>query len=301
MAVRKVAVETVRTGEPKSRKILLGTGLHYNVVEWDAPGDHTVLLIHGFLDFAFGFAPLVEAGLAGRFHIVAPDLRGHGDSDRVGAGGYYHFADYLADIKDLVDKVARPRLSIVGHSMGGMVASYYAGTFPERVGKLVLAEGIGPPEERHPLGPERIGAWILGWERIRRMAPKTYATVEDAAARLCANDKLLDPTLAVRLAERGTSRGPDGRLAFKHDPLHLTRSPYGGFRLETAELFWRRINCPTLLVDGEVSEFHWYKEEGARRMACFPHAERTSIAGAGHMMHRHKPAELAAILNSFLG
>src|SRR5262249_10524326 len=94
MALREGAVETVK-------RLRRGTGLHYNVVEWDAPGDHTVLLVHGFLDFAYGFAPLVEAGLEGRFHLVAPDLRGHGDSDRVGAGGYYHFADYIADLHDL--------------------------------------------------------------------------------------------------------------------------------------------------------------------------------------------------------
>src|SRR5262245_7037118 len=104
-------------------RLRLGTGLHYNVHEWDNGGDHTVLLIHGFLDFAFGFTPLVEAGLDGRYHIIAPDLRGHGDSDRVGDGGYYHFADYVADIHDLVEQKARGRLSIVGHSMGGMVAS----------------------------------------------------------------------------------------------------------------------------------------------------------------------------------
>jgi pimeloyl-ACP methyl ester carboxylesterase len=282
------------------RKLLLGTGLHYNLVEWDAPGDHTVLLVHGFLDFAYGFTPLVEAGLEGRFHIIAPDLRGHGDSDRVGPGGYYHFADYIADLHDLIQKVARPRLSIVGHSMGGMVASYYAGTFPERVAKLVLVEGIGPPEERQAIGPERVGTWILGWERIRRLAPKTYATVEEAAARLCAHDALLDPAVALRLAEHGTARGPDGRFGFKHDPLHLTRSPYGGFRFEIAERFWRKIACPTLLVDGEVSDFHLYPEEAARRIGCFPHAERATVPGAGHMMHRQKPAELAAILNQFL-
>jgi len=97
-------------------RVPLASGLGLNVLEWEAPGpdgDHTVLVLHGFLDFACSFVPFIEAGLAERFHVLAPDLRGHGDSDRVGPGGFYHFSDYLADLHDLLHKKARKRLSIV--------------------------------------------------------------------------------------------------------------------------------------------------------------------------------------------
>jgi len=203
----------------------LFTGIRYRVYEWDAEADHTIVLIHGFLDFAYGFAALVEAGLEGRYHIVAPDLRGHGDSGRVGAGGYYHFADYLPDLHDVIRQVGRGRVSLVGHSMGGSVASYYAGSYPARIHKLALLEGLGPPEEKQPNGPERIAAWIDAWEKARRRGWNSYASVEEAATRLAQNDPLLEPALALRLAERGTAVGTDGRRRFKHDPLHLTRGP----------------------------------------------------------------------------
>ncbi len=285
---------------PLSKRLALGTGLTYHVLEWEADSDHTLLLLHGFLDFAWGFARMVESGLAGRYHVLAPDLRGHGDSDRVGPGGYYHFADYLPDVHDLVGKLARKRLSIVGHSMGGTVASYYTGTFPDRVERLVLMEGIGPPETPTPTGPERIAAWIRGWERARAMGARPYATVQAAAERLREHDRLLEPDLALELAERGTTRGPDGGYRFKHDPVHATLGPYGGFQLEVSARFWRKIACPTLHVEGGASEMKLPQAEIDRRLSFFPRLERVTVENAGHMMQRHRPAELAKIIDAFL-
>src|SRR5690348_15261143 len=106
----------LRVETPISRRIPLATGLGCHVLEWgrDQPAlDHTVVLLHGFLDLAWTWVPTVEAGLAGRFHVLAPDVRGHGDSDWVGGGGYYHFIDYLADLDDLVRTLGRRRLSLV--------------------------------------------------------------------------------------------------------------------------------------------------------------------------------------------
>src|SRR5690242_11085102 len=91
---------------PASRKLPLATGLSYHLLEW-GEGDHTVVLIHGFLDNAWGWQPMVDAGLAAGLHVVAPDMRGHGDSDWIGPGGYYHFADYLADLHELIDHIGQ--------------------------------------------------------------------------------------------------------------------------------------------------------------------------------------------------
>ena len=106
---------------PQSRRISLSTGLRYHYLEWggdDVTLDHTVILIHGFLDLSWTWEAVAAAGLDRKFHLIAPDLRGHGDSDRVGAGGYYHFMDYLADLADLIEQVGRNKVSLVGHSMG---------------------------------------------------------------------------------------------------------------------------------------------------------------------------------------
>jgi pimeloyl-ACP methyl ester carboxylesterase len=283
-----------------SRKLQLDTGLAYNLIEW-GPADaaHTVLLIHGFLDNAWTWEPLVEAGLgAGDYRLVAPDLRGHGDSDWIGPGGYYHFIDYLADVHDLVGKLGARTLSIVGHSMGGSVASYYTGTYPERVHRLALLEGLGPPETTGT-PPERVRAWLAAWEAVRQKSPRSYASVAEAAERLVRHDPLLPPALALKVAEQGTTPALGGRVRFKHDPLHVTPGPHG-FNLEFAMGYWRNVSCPTLIVDGSESRFRHAEEEAARRRGAFAHGRHLIIDGAGHMMQRHQPARLAAALNDFL-
>lgn len=286
--------------EPVSRRVPLFTGLTYHVLEWQPadPGcDHTVLLLHGFLDLAWGWRPVVGAGLAGRFHIVAPDMRGHGDSDHVGAGGYYHFMDYLADVHDLVQQLGRERVSLVGHSMGGTVASLYAGAFPARVHRLAVLEGMGPPVLDVPM-PERVASWIDGWRQARTGPQRTLASHAEAAERLRKHDSRLSPELAAELAERGTVE-VDGGVRFKHDPLHVTRGPYP-FRLEQAQALWRNVACPTLLVEAAESRFRHLIGDLDARYECFPHARRHVIADADHMMHRHQPAALAEVLGAFL-
>lgn len=287
--------------EPASRRIALATGLGYHVLEWGADRpelDHTVVLLHGFLDLAWGWVATARAGLAERFHLVAPDLRGHGDSDWIGPGGYYHFIDYLADLHDLIGRLGRARVSLVGHSMGGSVAAYYAGSYPERIHRMALLEGLGPPEQSEPAA-ERVRAWLDSWRRVRSREPASYADLGDAAIRLQRHDPLLAPELARELAERGTTRQPDGRLRFKHDPLHITTGPTP-FRVAYAAEFWQRIRCPVLLVEGERSAFRHATAEWDRRAGFLAQNERAVLAGAGHMMQRHQPATLADMLGEFL-
>ncbi len=289
------------TSGPISRRIELSTGLSYHLLEWGADQptlSHTVVLVHGFLDLAWGWEDTVRAGLSGRAHVIAPDMRGHGDSDRVGAGGYYYFTDYVADLASVVDQLGRERVSLVGHSMGGGIVGYLAGAWPDRVHRLALLEGLGPPADDTP-EPERVAHWIADWRRARTRQARGYASLDEAAKRLQQHDAALDPALALRIAERGTRRDTDGLLRFKHDPLHLTRGPYP-FRLDAAEAFWRRIACPTLVVEGSESPFR-HLAGLDERVACLRDARRVVIDGAGHMMQRHKPAELAARLVDHLG
>ena len=288
---------------PQSRRITLSTGLRYHFLEWggdDVTRDHTVILIHGFLDLSWTWEAVAAAGLDRKFHLVAPDLRGHGDSDRVGAGGYYHFMDYLADLADLIDQVGRNKVSLVGHSMGGSVAAYFTGVYPSRIARLALLEGLGPPDAEWSTWPDRLSAWIAAWKRQRdRGGSKRYATLEEAAARLRTTDPRLTDSLARRLAEVSTVRTDDGRFVYKHDPLHLTPAPYL-FMVDGAMSLWQRICCPTLLVDAQQSEFRYSPEEATRRRSAFANARHVELADAGHMMQRHQPELLAMLLDEFL-
>ncbi len=283
-------------GQPVSRRLALPTGLTYRVLEWAAPrpSETTYVLVHGFLDFAYGWhevAPVIAE--AANAHVVAVDLRGHGDSDWIGAGGYYHFMDYVADLDAVIARVAKQRVIVVGHSMGGNVASYWAGTRPDRLAGLALLEGLGPPDQSEVDLGRRAGMWIDAW-RNARTTFKPIATLELAAGRLRKHDPLLGEALSLRLAEHGATRTEDGYV-WKHDPLHLTSGAYP-FRRDAAAQFWKRITCPVIVVDGAKTELNLPEPERALRRGYFANVRHEILAESGHMMARHQPEELARIL-----
>src|SRR5688572_14098664 len=115
--------------------------LHY--VDWGNEQAPPLLLVHGHRDHCRNWDWLVEA-LRADYHIVAPDLRGHGDSQWM-VGGNYSVVDYVYDIAQLIHQRGLAPLRIVAHSLGGAVALQYAGVYPESVSKLVSIEGWGPP------------------------------------------------------------------------------------------------------------------------------------------------------------
>jgi pimeloyl-ACP methyl ester carboxylesterase len=279
----------------QARKLPLTTGITYNVLEWDgpaAPGDLTFVLVHGFADLGYAWHEVAER-LAQHGHVIAPDLRGHGDSDWISGGGYYHFMDYVADLDDVIAQLARRRVVLVGHSMGGSVCAYYAGTRPEHLTALALLEGLGPPDMAALDGPTRTAAWIDAW-RVARSKVRPLPSLDEAVRRLRKHDDRLEEVLARRLAEVGT-RKTEGGLLWKHDPLHNTLGPYA-FRLEVAIAYWKRITCPVLIIDGAESRLTVPADERARRRAHFANHRHVVVEGAGHMIPRHQPARIAELL-----
>ncbi len=229
--------------------------------------------------------------------VLAPDLRGHGDSDWIGAGGYYHFFDYLADIDELVTRAigTRTPIVLVGHSMGGSIAGYWAGMRPG-----------ARPRARADRGPRAT-------RRGRCDDPGPHRGVDRSVAR-CARSRARDglgrrrraPAAPPRrqagrgdrarrwLALHGT-RAVDGGVTWKHDPLHATMGPYP-YRLDVAMQFWRRVTCPVLCIDGAESRLNLADDERTRRRAVFASCRHAVIAGAGHAVPRHAPAEVARLI-----
>lgn len=284
--------------EPQTRT-LEANGLRHNVLEWDAtPTETTVVLLHGFLDLAWSFER-VALKLAPHYHVIAPDFRGHGDTEWIGRGGYYYFPDYTADLARLLPAVTRRRVYLVGHSMGGVVATQYTGTFPERVQKLALLEGTGPPAGKVEDAPERMQKHIQTVDEVRAKSIKPLASLAAATERLRQIYPNLDPAWAARLAEKATrpaSDGPPGSRIWKHDPLHRTRSPLV-FYWPLMEAFVRRIACPLLIVNAAESKLAFLHDR--QRQALYPNAQLRTLPGAGHMMQLDQPERLADMLREF--
>ena len=248
---------------------LVANGLEHHVLVWNATAARarastppTALLLHGFMDAGASWdlvaPPLAEAGL----RVIAPDLRGFGDTARVAPGGYYHFPDYVFDVAELVDALVpgQAPIVVVGHSMGGTVASMYAGMLPARVSRLALLEGAGPSPIDPSYTPERFAAWLEGVRDVRARGERPMQSREEALRRLTINHPRVDPqTLRSRLP--GLLRElDDGRVVWKADPLHTTRSPTPFFS-SVYQAFAKRVTCPVLFVSGGPSG--WAPEEEA--------------------------------------
>lgn len=271
-------------------------GLRHNVLEWDGGGRTTVLCLHGFLDASWAFHEVAPALAADGHHVVAPDLRGHGDTDWIGPGGYYHFMDYVLDVADLVDALARDRLALVGHSMGGSISALFGGTFPDRCWKIALMEGMRAPEASPQEFPSRLVTWIRSVRRVRSGRQRVFASIDEAAARIRAHDPRCPAAEARFLAEMGT-RPVGGGWVFKHDPLHQTKAPYP-FYPSASFSCWEAISCPVLLIDGAESPPPPFDLRS--RYAAFRNARKVEIEGAGHMMMRHRPTAVATEIATFL-
>jgi pimeloyl-ACP methyl ester carboxylesterase len=159
-------------------------------------------------------------------------------------------------------------------------------------------EGIGLVDEPLDEAVRRVSDWVVSVRRARARRPRAYPTVEAAAERLLEVDPKTSRELARFLAVHGTRRTDDGWV-FKHDALHLTRGP-NVFRLDQARTFWRAVRCPVLLVDGAESELQ-HLPDLTERYAMFDKGRRVTVPGAGHMMIRHRPAEVAEALAGFFG
>jgi pimeloyl-ACP methyl ester carboxylesterase len=295
-------------------------GLELNVLEWSPPRnahanrvlgqvgarvpragashEATAILLHGFLDAGASWdrvAPaLADAGL----RVFAPDLRGFGDSAHVPAGAYYHFPDYVFDLADLVDAVQASPLFLVGHSMGGTIATYYAGAFPEKVKKLALLEGTGPVDNPPDMAPVRMRRWIddVRALRARGTRARTAGTHEDALRRLAAGHPRVDHAVLEGRLKSLVRKGERDDLVWRNDDLHKTVAPVPFFA-SVYRAFAGKIACPTLWVSGGAEGMHTPDEE--ERLASIAELTRVEIAGAGHMMHWTKPKEVAEALVAF--
>jgi pimeloyl-ACP methyl ester carboxylesterase len=259
------------------------------------PTGLTIVLLHGFLD-AGATWDMVAPALARAGHdVIAPDLRGFGQSDYVGPGGYYHFPDYVADLAELVDTLAPRRLGIVGHSMGGTIAALYAGTYPERVERLALLEGMGPMATEPAVAVDRMQAWLRTLREVTRQ-PKPLTSLKEAVERLALHHPRVPREVIETRAKLLTRADDTGRLVWAYDPLHRTTSPTP-FQTDAFKEFLRRIDCPTLVVSGGPAG--WHPPDEADRIACLKYPLHFELPHAGHMMHWTEPHGLAHRLATF--
>lgn len=269
--------------------------LHY--VDWANHGKPTLVLIHGGRDHSRNWDWLALA-LRRDWHVIAPDLRGHGDS-QWSVGGNYSMIDYTLDLAQLLEAVDRFPVTIIGHSLGGSISLQYAGTFPDQVRKVVAIEGLGPAPHLvvdHP-APKRMRDWIHEMQALAKRHPRRYWTLEEAVHRMQSANPNLNAEQARHLTVHGCYRDEDGTWLWKFDNFVRGNSPYL-FNMRDARQIWAEITCPVLLVRGTESWASDPSKDG--RAEAFRNARVANVEGAGHWVHHDRLGPFLELVREFL-
>ncbi|MGV2495200.1 alpha/beta fold hydrolase [Pelagerythrobacter aerophilus] len=274
------------------------TKLHY--ADWGNPEAPPLILLHGGRDHCRSWDWTAKA-LRDDWHVICPDLRGHGDSGW-SRTGHYQVMSYVFDLLQLVLLNDLAPVTIVAHSLGGNVALRFTGLYPDKVRKLVAIEGLGSsPErqaEREAMGPEKI--WGDYFEKKREAAarqPRRYATFEDALSRMHEANSYLSAEQALHLTQHAVMRNEDGTFSWKFDP-HVHAWPPEDMTYRQMEALWNRIECPTRLIYGNDSWASNPAKDG--RLAHFRTATVTDYDNAGHWVHHDRFDDFLAELREFL-
>ena len=280
----------------------------------DEVGDPTapaLVLLHGMRDIAANLMPIAEQ-LACRFRVFVPDQRGHGRSDRAES---YSIHDYLYDLHVLQRELIGVPALLAGHSLGGQIVSRYAATFPDQVRAAVIIEGTGPPsrpgwddpvQQIRGYREQLLRTWALSAD------PRPLPNLEFAAHRLQLNNPRLSESMAQRIAQNTTRRNAGGDLEWMFDPR--VQRIFTGFSEADSQRYWRTVQCPVLLVYGDLAYEHWrtlvapgedwdgqFKPgELEQRIEAFARRSVHHFENAGHMVHYDEPDALARLMLDFL-
>ena len=276
------------TSVPARSHYVVRNSIKLHHLDWGNHGQHPVVLVHGARLHAHVWNDYSRR-VKDRFHVIAVDQRGHGDSGW-GAQDAYHFEELYRDLRAVIEERGLKRYTLVGHSLGGMVSMLYAHHHHDELERLVLvdiAAGLPPV----PPGTDL--------SRIAEVpSPREFDSPEDATEYLAGLMKLAPRHMVEESVRHGMRKTESGRHTWKYDPAlaHMRRPS------NKALDFWalvKEIPTRTLLQYG--SESRVVTEEIARRMeAAMPDCRIERIDRAGHALFTDQPDAFAASMERFL-
>lgn len=276
------------TSVPASSHFIVRDDIRLHHLDWGGQGRHPVVLVHGIRLHAHVWNHFSRR-FRDRFHIVALDQRGHGDS---GWGGEdrYHVEDFYADLRAVVTARGLSRFTLIGHSLGGVVSMLYAHRHHEELERLVLVDvTAGLPTVPSGTDLSRI---------TETPPPRDFDSVETATAYLGGTMSLAPYHMVEESVRYGIRQTDNGRYTWKYDPALFRRR-----RPPTATMdFWSLVSAiptPTLLQYGSHSRVVT-PELVARMAQTMPHCTVERIEGAGHGLFTDQPEAFAASIERFL-
>jgi pimeloyl-ACP methyl ester carboxylesterase len=266
--------------------------------DWGDNGKPNLILVHGGMDHARSW-DRIAAAFMDDFRIIAPDLRGHGDSSWA-YGAMYSLAEFVLDLSALADIVGNFPVYLIGHSLGAAIVLHYAGIYPDRAKKVVAIEGFASPVSIEPSSPAhaRLRNWIEAMRDYEKRISHRYPTLEAAYERMHKANPYLSDEMARHLTLFGSNWNADGTLNWKFDNFVRAVSPYG-FNIADVREIWNQILCPVLLFRGLNSWTEDPNKEG-RILAIRDH-RLVNVPDAGHWLHHDQPDLFIGETRRFFG
>lgn len=266
---------------------------------WGPPEGPLVLCLHGILEQGAAWDGVATALGQQGYHVIAPDLRGHGRSAHAGPDGGYQLLDFLGDLDSLTQELGPQPFVLVGHSMGAVLGSVLTSLRSGRVRHLVLVEPVVPSGSPTMEPATQLIAHLDALNTSPRST--VMASVEVAAQRLLALKPYLSPPLAEQMAQRLT-QATKGGVTWRVDPRLQTRTTLslsGGLldRQGYGQIL-KDIQRPTTVIFGDRSQLN-RPEDLAFLQASLPQANQVSLAG-GHDLPLETPRGVAHIIQAAL-
>jgi pimeloyl-ACP methyl ester carboxylesterase len=289
--------------KPSRSEFLTVRGLRSHVRHWGEEGAPKIFMVHGWMDMSASFQFVVDC-LERDWHVIAPDWRGFGLSERTHSDTYW-FPDYVADLEAILDHYEPGEaVNLLGHSMGGNVVGLYAGVRPDRVRRMINLEGFGLPSATPEQAPGRYAEWL---DQLREPPSlKTYPTREAVAARLQKTNPRLSDERAQFLSQHWSAQNEAGQWEILGDPQHKKMSPLL-YHVDEVLACWRAITAPVMCVEAEDTKMWLWmgpkdqaRIEIDRRIAHIPNVKTHMLPEAGHMLHHDQPELLARLVEDFL-
>ncbi len=285
-----------------------GSNCRLSAIDFGNPEKPDLVILHGMRDHALSMVGMVQA-LSDDYHVVVPDLRGHGYSENP---GNYGIIPFVADLAALISHFDLNRPVLIGHSLGGHIATKYSAIYGDQIECLALLDGMGPPDNTVPRREDLL-ARLKGEVESALVVnePRPMQDSSEALERLTRNNPALSVDLARIIVEHGIEPGENGGVVWRWDPR--VQTVFSTISKQESETLWTCIECPVLMVTGEDSWQYWtrgdrfktdvdhHDTEMERRVNLFKNARHKVLKGAGHMLHYDQPDELNTILREFLG
>ena len=261
---------------------------------WGDPQLPRLLALHGWLDNAASFDRLAPL-LCEHFHIVAIDLPGHGRSGHRPPGTWYHYVDYLGDTLAAADALGWTRFGLLGHSLGGAVASMLAAACPQRMERLFLIEALGPLTAAVDQTLTLLQRAISQRHGLPAKALRVFASAAEAArTRAQAGD------LSLEAAQIMVARGikpASGGFVWSSDPRLTLTSPQRYIEAQVLAVL-DELRVPTQLILAQPAPPFLPEALINARIARVPDIDVVRIAGHHHL-HLDDPQPVAAAMLAY--